>query len=271
MSVRRDRQLDLITPSMQHYDAEKAVDWLDAIRRQVCPFCNAGPFTVVANHVSRVHSVDRKALRDMLGIFQSESICDPFHSKAAGERARRAHQQGRTGIHPMTPGTRKRLGPAAMREQKRKASLLTDETRAEIGRAASATRLSSVAERDATIVEMIRAGQRYHQIAERFDVATTTVRAIARRNGLGDGRHNYWESRKGHDDPSLMEGRRRRAENEIARTSALVAAFHSGRTVYELADQSGVTVKSLRERLRNAGVDLPDGRADPNRPKRTRL
>ncbi len=82
MTVRRDRRLGLITPNMQRYDAEKAADWLDAVERQVCPFCNEGPFTVVAIHVWMVHGVDRRTLRVMLGLPVSKSICDPsFHDE----------------------------------------------------------------------------------------------------------------------------------------------------------------------------------------------
>lgn len=73
----------------QRYPREKAADWLDAIKKQLCPFCGEGPFTVVAAHVNRRHGLDRHELRDLLGITEGESICDPFHSAARREHGKR--------------------------------------------------------------------------------------------------------------------------------------------------------------------------------------
>ena len=107
---------------MQRYDATKASDWGDAVERQVCPFCNEGPFTVVAAHVNRVHGVDKKALRDMLGLPHGMSICDPTHSASMKEHNRvkgkpppgytgpkRYNHAARQAMHKITPETITRI------------------------------------------------------------------------------------------------------------------------------------------------------------------
>ena len=42
---RRDRQLGIITQNKQRFEAFRADDALESVRRQVCPFCGEGPFT----------------------------------------------------------------------------------------------------------------------------------------------------------------------------------------------------------------------------------
>ena len=59
------------------------------------------------------------------------------------------------------------------------------------------------------------------------------------------------------------EGHRARLAEE---RRELRSAYDQGGNVYELADTYGVTVRSLRVRLRSMGVDVPDGRSDPTRP-----
>ena len=78
--ARVERHLGWVTLNGQRYPREKAADWLDAIRKQLCPFCGEGPFTVVAMHVTKKHGIDRLELRELLGIGVDESICDPRHS-----------------------------------------------------------------------------------------------------------------------------------------------------------------------------------------------
>jgi ribosomal protein L37AE/L43A len=86
--VRRERRLDVITPNLQRFDADKAADWLDAIKRQVCPFCGEGPFTVVASHVRWRHGLNRRELRELLCVPARESICDPSYAKLMGDNSR---------------------------------------------------------------------------------------------------------------------------------------------------------------------------------------
>ena len=43
----------------------------------MCPFCDAGPFKIVAGHTNRAHGVDRKKLRDLAGLTFTASITAP--------------------------------------------------------------------------------------------------------------------------------------------------------------------------------------------------
>lgn len=87
--TRVERHLGWVTMNGQRYPREKADDWLDAVKKQLCPFCGEGPFTVVAQHVRHRHGLNRHEFRDLLGITDSESICDPFHSAARREHGKR--------------------------------------------------------------------------------------------------------------------------------------------------------------------------------------
>lgn len=61
---------------------------LDMVKAGMCPFCAAGPFVIVAAHVSRTHGVTVEDFRDLLGIKKRESICDPAYSEGASLRGR---------------------------------------------------------------------------------------------------------------------------------------------------------------------------------------
>lgn len=260
-SVRRERQLKLITADLQRYAAEKADDWRDAVKRQICPFCGSGPFTVVAIHVSRVHEINRKELRDLIGVFYTESICDPFHSKSVAERSSRFYSEGHSGIHGSRRGHRKNLSLKARELQREKNAKLTPEARAVGAQALSARRLRESRGRDRLIVELIEAGERYEAIAEQLGLASPTVARVARRNGFGvDGRVRYWESRRGEDTAELREARERMLRNRAERRSAIVAQFRAGVSIPVLAIQHSVTKKTMRELLQGEGESVPDFR-----------
>lgn len=42
-----------------------------------CPFCPAGPFAMLPVHTSKVHGVDRYALRDLAGLTGQDPLCSP--------------------------------------------------------------------------------------------------------------------------------------------------------------------------------------------------
>lgn len=54
---------------------------LDSIKAKIvagdCPFCTKTGFRVVASHISNVHSIRSRDLRDLVGFNYSESITDP--------------------------------------------------------------------------------------------------------------------------------------------------------------------------------------------------
>lgn len=172
---RRDRQLNWVTADLQRYKGARAADWLDAIERQICPFCGSGPFTVVAIHVSKAHGIDRLELRDLLGLtYSRSSICDPTHAKACADRItgtgdlahKMSHGGGKKGAKP-------RYSAAAIQRLRDLSAQIADDHN------------RSTSGRDRLVVGLITAGElTYADIAERFQVSAQTVQNIARRNDL---------------------------------------------------------------------------------------
>jgi transposase len=248
----------------------------------ICPFCDKGPFHVVAGHTVRVHNVNSRELRDAAGLYYSDTITSPEYHEARVTLSRRQYIDGRYATFLKAKlGQSHDLSQAAIRLQKRKAAQLTPEKRKRVGRKHSADRLAASAERDKEIKQLLDAGMFYREIAERMQINPRTVRAVVRRHGwvLGDnsryektdGRVRYWASRKGQDSEALRKGRATHRANIAADNTALLNMWNSGVTVYELAEQRGVKVAAIRTRLRNLGATVPDGRADPDRPKRPRI
>ena len=77
----------------------------------MCPWCNAGPFVVLATHVHRAHAIDKLQLRELAGLFYSSSICAPEHADRCASRAKRLMEGGKD-LRPRRDGPR-RLSPAA--------------------------------------------------------------------------------------------------------------------------------------------------------------
>jgi predicted nucleic acid-binding Zn ribbon protein len=139
VSVRRDRQLGAAwLPEQPTVSRRLAVadDPLEMLRAGICPFCGAGPFTVVALHTRPIHGVDRFALRDQFGLTYSTSVCDPAHSrslaKLAIERLRRNPEWLRKFSGPGAQGKHvlSEAGIAARNENLRLAREAAAQTRA---------------------------------------------------------------------------------------------------------------------------------------------
>lgn len=91
--VLRAKRLAKNTPAGQA-DANRPVSYdpaavRAAIEAQICPLCGAGPYKVVATHVSQKHGVDRRELRDMAGLRLIDSICSAESSRKARDNALR--------------------------------------------------------------------------------------------------------------------------------------------------------------------------------------
>lgn len=78
-----ERKLQRGTPSGSY--GRLAPPWPEYVRHCIdagrCPYCDMGPFRVLATHVNRKHGVDRKALRALAGLSRADSICDPSVSQ----------------------------------------------------------------------------------------------------------------------------------------------------------------------------------------------
>lgn len=239
-SVRRERQLGVITPNLQRYEAPNAADWLDAIERQVCPICGAGPFTVVAQHVSMMHNIGRNELRDLLGIPRSESICDPTYASA------------RSVI------TTKRMDVETLRQMNAR---LTTEDRAKAGRVLSDRLAKEHRERDEKIVALVAAGQTFKNIGKEVGLNSSAVAAIVKQNGIEtDGRALYHNQRKGQSTPQFEAAREQYMKRAAERRATIVVRYQAGEGVRELAEAYGVGLGSMRAMLKEQGETVPDFR-----------
>ncbi len=121
----------------------------EAIRRHVeawiCPFCGAGPFTILAGHTTRVHAVDRFALRDLAGLIYHQSITPPEYHVVKSAQAR--SQWVRTGDRVTTAPRDQRprvLSDKAKEINRTKLAMVIDAPKQR--RAASAARVAQLAQ-----------------------------------------------------------------------------------------------------------------------------
>jgi hypothetical protein len=188
--VRRDRQLGVITPNMQRYDADKAEGWADAVARGLCPFCNAGPFVVVAQHTYQIHGVDRRVLRDMIGVYYSTSICDPTYSAGRTTHTNQLISEGVMNQAGGESGATRRLSKRRLTDlRERGASLApsthTPEIEERRKRTLKAVNDKRRAGRDAEIVQRLRTtNDSTRTIAALMGLAPTTIKRVARERGI---------------------------------------------------------------------------------------
>lgn len=109
-----------------------------AIEAGLCPFCGAGPYSVIAQHVSVKHGIDRRELRDLAGLTYGAVICDPAHSRRRADSARSSGTPWLTysGVHKSKKLSK--AGKDVLAESARKNFQLSDsEKQSERGRKAN--------------------------------------------------------------------------------------------------------------------------------------
>lgn len=239
-----ERRLGWITVDGQRHPLAKAGDWQEAVQRGLCPFCGEGPFAVVAMHVNRRHGLNRREFREVLGVPVSASVCHPEHHARLASEARQRGVVDHIGDS--------RPDPEAVRLA---------------GKRAAERRLAAVRDRDQQIAERVRNGELLVDIAASLGIHAKTVREAALRMDAweGDGRARRGQSMSGTQPEAFATANRRQSQKAEARLLALAARYGAGETAEEMARADGVTVKSMKEALKQAGVALPDGRT--NRPK----
>lgn len=261
MSPRADLgMVDLRGPSLLRQRTPQ--DLTESLRLGLCPFCSAGPFVVVAIHTNRAHGIDRRMLRDYIGVTYTTSICDPTHSAVASERGREMHERGVSKLRQGNKGRPRRLSPAAqeLNRQKLVAAHAKRDQAIESYRKNHAER---TAERDARIVSMWEAGASLNQIGPAVGLNPKSVSRILKRRGVEeDGRARYHKSRRGVDSPGLRAQRERRTANLAAEREEMFAAYRDGEPIDSIAKRHGVTAKNVRERLRRNGFVIGDGRSE---------
>lgn len=65
-----------------------------AIEAGICPWCNRGPYKMIASHTTRVHGVDARELRDLAGLTYSTSLLPEETRQKFSDRAHRQREAG---------------------------------------------------------------------------------------------------------------------------------------------------------------------------------
>lgn len=218
-----------------------------AIESETCPFCGAGPYKNLGLHTHKTHGMSAAELRTIAGV---KRVCSKALSDKSRERlVARPDREEITRKGHEASVTKGCYRLAAVESMKRRERVIN--------------------ERGPLMAERAAAGERLDSIASDFGVSRETVRRTLARLGV---------------EPTLTQtnrDRRLRLENSraVARASldaALaaqsrqrVARFHElgadWIAVGRLANEAGVSEKTMRAYLRKHGVALPDGRAVTHR------
>jgi hypothetical protein len=250
-------EIPLFGPNQQDQAISRA--YVEAGR---CPVCGDGPFAVVAGHTMKKHGLDRYALREMLGVYRTTSVCDAGHAAACRARGLRAAREGRLALTGPR-GTGKRvLSEAAQRANREKLAL----AHAKAGQARTTLaekRAPQRAERIRQVTELWQAGRSTAEISAELGIVVQSVVRWLKLAGIYD-KHEVLHRRSRANQSGLDIGRRRRAERCAATRVARVARFAELGGDYaaseRLAAEEGMDGKNLRTQLRKDGCVVPDGR-----------
>jgi hypothetical protein len=155
----------------------------ELVSEGMCPFCDAGPFKVVALHTEAKHETSAFDLRQLLGYVTRRSICDPEYRSACSQRASEGfvnhvnHGTGdRNAARRETEASRRQLA-------ERHAKAMTPEARIKAAAAKSRTDRARTLERDTRIVELRKQGWGAYRIAKAVDSTPSSVYRALRHYG----------------------------------------------------------------------------------------
>lgn len=236
------------------------------VEEGLCPVCGAGPFAVVALHTQRKHGLDRYALREMLGVYKTTSICDEGHSAALRLASKRAFTAEKA--EKMAKGRRRGQQPRqlseAAKERNRSQARASRDVAVAALKASVRQRSEQTRERDELMREHWNAGASMAEIAERFGVTVKSVRQGFLRLGMQIGTEGRKRSAASATAKSLALIKERRKQRASERARERVAQFvrlgADWTAVQAMAAAEGVAEKTMRAALRAAGAVVPDGR-----------
>ncbi len=232
-----------------------------------CPWCDRGPYKVLATHTLRAHAISGAELREMAGFIKTATICDPQLSQKYS--AARRGQRLPDAAYERARASRRVFGPAGLAVQRAKlASARSPEQQRRATRAAVTKMADENASKHAEIVRLFADGHLFRDIAEHVGVHARTVRQVLARRGLVDQDGRALRSRnaafRDRQDRSRAAARTAVATKRDAVASARTDRFqHLGGTweaVGALAAEWGVSKKSAADFLRKHGAVVPDGR-----------
>lgn len=193
------RDMDKLARTPAGVAGRLAAPSADAIRgyiaAQMCPWCGAGPYQMLATHTNRAHGIDRHELRELAGLLKGAKVCAPEITRSRSDQRKgvplpASAYDGRASAKP------RRYSSAGLEIQRAKFAGLDRTACAHIGaRASAAKTLTANAQNHALIVQLYDEGVPMGEIADRVGVARPTVRRVVQRAGRNeDGRSRRWRS-----------------------------------------------------------------------------
>lgn len=214
-----------------------------AIESETCPFCGAGPYLNLGLHTNRNHGVSAAELREMAGLKRvcAEALSDKCRDSLVS-RVDFAEISQRGNEAAMKAGAQSIAAAASL-----------------------AARLALMAERDPEICRRAASGEPLADIARAFGIAYNTVHACLVRHGIEPSLEQTNAARRARLTEHRAAAKATREQNHaIERTERLARFDQLGgdwAAMHTLADEIGVSPKSMTDYLKKAGVVLPDGRA----------
>lgn len=238
------------------------------IEAQQCPWCDSGPWKVLAGHTHKSHGVSGAELREMAEMVKTASICAPGHSATAAARGKERASAGLLTPLLTSDRSRRRVMSAAGRAAQRAKSLgQTAERRERAAAVMVATKAAANSGRDQQVIALFDQGLLLTQIAEQMSISPITVKRVVRAvRGDGDllarrTGNERWRTATATARTRAHESRVRAIKAENARICTEFADRGGGwAALCGIAADCGVSVGSMRARLRALGVTVPDGR-----------
>jgi hypothetical protein len=200
----------------------------DKIMAGVCPICEAGPFKVVAAHVSLKHGINKKELRALAELPRCEKIC----SEETSERHKEV-RKGQVWRKGLLDSVRKEAIAASRKEMgKTNHFPVVKEHRAR-GKADDwRTRWESFTDNErAECVSAMREGQKKWAEEHPEEVKKHLVK-------IQEGAKKYW------DDPNNREHRHRKVPLEDR--AKIIDRLNRGESQQEIAREYGCTPRAIR-------------------------
>lgn len=149
----------------------------------MCPFCDAGPFKIVAGHTQRIHDIDRYELREAAGLVRKAVVSDPDWHLQRSAIAKALYAEGKCGIierNPEWSRKKRTLSPAGIEVQRAK-SARARELHPGLPRLASETAQANWAARMAPLHEQVLAT--YETVVKETGRKYGAIKETARRLG----------------------------------------------------------------------------------------
>lgn len=234
------------------------------IHAGLCPYCGKGPFDNLAGHTRRAHGYGKQDLCDAAGLTYASSITSPRLNTLLIEKGRtRDMDPLRKNINRGGPRKLSLAAKELNRQKLEKARRVSESSNP--GKTAVEVMLEAAAAKsekrraviETAILDGLENGLTYGQISEGLGMANITRHV--RRMQLPDGR-----SRAAAQSTETAAAKARNQQLAAERRAADSAEWEAGTkdwaSVEQMAKNRGISVKSMRARLKRLGINI-DGRA----------